>query len=46
MALADGAVDTRLIVGTITGEGGEWNCDLIGQRFDLRAIVDIVGRQL
>ena len=46
MVLADSAVDTRLIVGTITGEGGKWTGDLVKQRLDLRAIVDIMGRQL
>jgi hypothetical protein len=35
MMLADGAVDTRLIVGAITGEGGKWIGDLVKQRLDL-----------
>ena len=46
MVLADGAVDTRLIVGSITGEGGKWACDLVEQWLDLGAIIDIAGRQL
>ena len=45
MALGDSAVDASLIVGAITGEGGEWTCDLIEQGPDLRAIIDIAGRQ-
>jgi hypothetical protein len=31
MALNDSVVDTRLIVGSITGEGSKWACDLIEQ---------------
>ena len=46
MVLADGAVDTRLIVGSITGEGREWTCDLVEQGLNLRAIIDIAGGQL
>ena len=34
-----------MIVGTITGEGGEWTWDLIEQGFNLRAIIDLAGRQ-
>ena len=46
MALGDGAVDTRLIVGAITGEGRKWTWDLVEQGLNLRAIIDIAGRQL
>jgi hypothetical protein len=46
MVLADGAVDTRLIVGSITGEGRKWTCDLVEQGLNLRAIINIAGRQL
>jgi hypothetical protein len=35
-----------LIVGTIAGEGGEWLCDLVEQRLDLRTIIDIAAGQL
>jgi hypothetical protein len=46
MALVDSAVDAGLIVSPITGKGSEGARDLVEQRIDLRAIVDIVGRQL
>jgi hypothetical protein len=44
MVLADGAVDTRLIVGAITGEGRKWTGDLVEQGLNLRAIINIAGR--
>jgi hypothetical protein len=44
--LADGAVDTRLIVGSITGEGRKWTGDLVEQRLNLRAIIKLFGGQL
>jgi len=46
MAFADGIVDTRLIVGSITGERREWAGDLVEQRIDLRAIINITAGQL
>jgi hypothetical protein len=46
IALSDGAVDASLIIGSISDEGGEWAYDLVEQRLDLRAIIDIMGRQL
>jgi hypothetical protein len=46
MALVDSAVDAGLIVSPITSKGSDGACDLVEQRFDLRSIVDIVGRQL
>jgi hypothetical protein len=46
MAFGNGAIDTGLIVGTITCEGREWTWDLVEQAPDLRAIVDIMGRKL
>ena len=46
MTLGDGAVDTRLIVGSIADEGSKWTWDLLEQGPDLRAIIDIMGRQL
>ena len=46
MVLANGAVDTSLIVGSITDEGGEWSCNLVEQGLDLGVIIDIAGRQL
>jgi hypothetical protein len=36
--LGNGAVDAGLIVGSVTDEGREWNCDLIEQGLNLRAI--------
>lgn len=46
MVLADGALATRLIVGSITGEGGKWVSDMVAQWLDLGAIIDTAGRQL
>src|SRR5215213_6875550 len=46
MALANGAVDTSLIVGSITDEGGEGTWDLLEQGPDLGATIDIVTGQL
>jgi hypothetical protein len=46
MAFSDGAVDAGLIVGAIADERGEWTWDLVEQRFNLRAIIDVMGRQL
>jgi hypothetical protein len=46
MVLTNGTIDVSLIVGSIAGEGGEWTWDLVEQRLDLRAIFDIMGRQL
>jgi hypothetical protein len=46
MALANGAVDASLIIGSITDEGGEWVCDLVEQGLDRRAIIDITIRYL
>jgi hypothetical protein len=46
VALGDSAIDTGLVVGSITGEGSEWSCDLAEQGLDLRAIIDVTGRQL
>ena len=45
MALANDAVDASLIVSSITGEGSEWTGDVTEQRRDLRAIIDLAGRQ-
>jgi hypothetical protein len=44
--LGDGAVDTSLIIGSIADERGEWIWDLIEQRSNLRAIIDLVGGEL
>jgi hypothetical protein len=46
MAFGDLAVDASLIVGSIADERREWSCDLIEQHLDLRAIINIVARQL
>jgi hypothetical protein len=46
MTRSDGGVDTRLIVGSIADEGSKWTWDLLEQGPDLRAIIDIMGRQL
>src|SRR3954467_10013371 len=46
MALANGAVDTSLIVGSIACQRGKRTCDLVEQGPNLRAIIDIMGRQL
>ncbi len=46
MALGDGAVDTSLIVRSIADEGGKRSRDLGEQGPNLRAIIDIAGRQL
>jgi hypothetical protein len=46
IALGDGVVDASLIIGSISDEGGEWAYDLVEQGLDLRAIIDIMGRQL
>jgi len=46
MTLGDATVDALLIVGSIACEGGEWTGDLVEQGLDLRAIIDIAGRQL
>src|SRR5215217_1534707 len=46
MVLDNDAVDTCLIVGSITDEGGEWNWDLVEQGPDLRAIINITTCQL
>jgi hypothetical protein len=46
MPRGDSVVHTLLIVSSITGEGGEWSCDLVKQGPNLRAIIDIAGRQL
>ena len=40
------AVDAGLIVGSVADDGGEWPLDLVEQGIDLRAIIDIAGRQL
>jgi hypothetical protein len=45
MAFSDAVVDASLIVGSITGEGGEWTGDLVEQGFNLRAVIDLAGRQ-
>jgi hypothetical protein len=44
--LANGAVDVSLNLGSIPDERGKWICDLVEQGPDLRAIFDIMGRQL
>ena len=46
MLLGDSAVSVRLIVGSIADEGGEWTGDLVEQRLDLRAIVNIAAGQV
>jgi hypothetical protein len=46
MVLANGAVDASLIVGSIPDEGGEWNCSLLEQGANLRAIIDIARGRL
>jgi hypothetical protein len=46
MTLGDGIVDVLLIVGSIANKRGEWSCDLVEQGPNLRAIIDIMGRQL
>jgi len=46
VVLTEDAVDTRLIVGSITGEGRKWTCNLVEQGLNLRAIINIAGRQL
>ena len=46
MTLGDGAMDALLIVGSLTGECGEWTWDLVEQGPDLRTIIDVAGRQL
>ncbi|GEO17959.1 hypothetical protein MAE02_56550 [Microvirga aerophila] len=34
-----------MVVGAITSEGGEWAWDLVEQEFNLRAVIDLAGRQ-
>jgi hypothetical protein len=46
MPFGNGAVDSRLIVGSITDEGSKWTWDLTEQGPDLRAIIDIAAGQL
>jgi len=46
MLLGDSAVNVRLIVRSIADEGGEWTGDLVEQRLDLRAIVNIAAGQV
>ena len=46
MSLGDRAVDTGLIVGSIAGERGKRTGKLIEQGLDLRAVIDVTGRQL
>lgn len=41
-----GSVDALLIVGSIPDEGSKWTWYLLEQGHDLRAIFDIMGRQL
>jgi hypothetical protein len=40
MMLGNGSIDVLLIVGSITGERGEWTGDLVEQRLGLRAIIE------
>src|SRR3712207_2041917 len=46
MALGDVAVDTVLIVRSLARERSERTRDLVEQGANLRAVIDIVGRQL
>ena len=46
MALGDGVIDARLVIGSVANEGGKWAGDLVEQGLDLRAIINIAGRQL
>jgi hypothetical protein len=46
MALSNRAVDARLIVSSVTHEGGKWSCDLVEQGLNLRAIVNSTTGQL
>jgi hypothetical protein len=46
MTLDDDTVDVLLIVGPVACKGGDWIGDLVKQRLNLRAIIDIMGRQL
>src|SRR4051812_22938294 len=46
MKFSDGVVDASLIVGSIAGHRGKRSCDLVEQGPNLRAIIDIMGRQL
>src|SRR5215217_7000937 len=46
MTFSDGVVDANLIVCSISDEGGEWTWDLVEQRPNLRAIINIMGRRL
>src|SRR3954467_5391485 len=46
MALADAGVDAVLIVRPVACDGGHCACDLVEQGANLRAVIDIVGRQL
>ena len=46
MVLDNATVDASLIIGSIANQGGEWTWDLVEQRLDLRAIIDVTGGQL
>jgi hypothetical protein len=46
LVLGDSGVDAGLIVGSIADEGGEWTGNLVEQRLDQRAILDLATRQL
>src|SRR5918995_5476476 len=46
MMLSNSVIDVGLIIGSIADERGEWTCDLVEQRLNLRAILAIAGGQL